>query len=41
MGRLLDGGVGLTTDDGPHPRILLVEGYHHTGLTCVQAIGYR
>jgi hypothetical protein len=41
MGRLLDGSVGLTADDGPHLRILLVDGYCHTGLTYVQAIGHR
>jgi hypothetical protein len=32
MGHLLDGGVRLAADDSPHPWILLVEGYHHSGL---------
>jgi hypothetical protein len=41
VGHLLDGGVGLTADDGPHPRILLVEGDRHASLTYVQAIVHR
>jgi hypothetical protein len=41
VGRLLNGGGRLTADDGPCPRILLVEGYRHTGLTYVPAIGHR
>jgi hypothetical protein len=41
VGHLLDSSVGLTTDNGPHPRILLVEGYHHTGLAYIQVIGHR
>jgi hypothetical protein len=35
VSRLLDGGVRLAADDGPHPRILLVEGYHHASLAYV------
>jgi hypothetical protein len=41
VGRLLNGSVRLAADDGPHPQILLVEGYHHAGLAYVQAIGHR
>jgi hypothetical protein len=41
MGHLLDDSVGLTADDGPHPWILLVKGYHHASLAYVQAIGHR
>jgi hypothetical protein len=41
VSRLLNGGVELTADDGQCPRILLVEGYHHTGLKYVQATDHR
>jgi hypothetical protein len=41
VGHLLDGAVGLTTDDGPRPWILLVEWDRHAGLAYVQAIGHR
>jgi hypothetical protein len=41
MGRLLDGGVGLVDNEGPHPQILLVKGYCHSSLAYVQAIGHR
>jgi hypothetical protein len=41
VGCLLDGSVGLAAADGPSPRILLAEGYRHTGLTYVQAISHR
>jgi hypothetical protein len=41
MGRLLDGSVGLTADDGPCPRILLVKGYRHAGLAYDQVTGHR
>ena len=37
----LNVGVGLTADDGPRPRLHGVEGYHHTDLTPVQAMGHR
>jgi hypothetical protein len=32
--------VGLTTDDGPRLRLHGVEGYRHTDLTLVHAMGY-
>jgi hypothetical protein len=35
----LNAGVGLTTDDGPRPRLHGVEGYHHTDLMLVHAVG--
>jgi hypothetical protein len=41
VGSLLDGGVELAANDGPHPQILLVEGYHHTSPAYVSAIGHR
>jgi hypothetical protein len=41
MCRLLDAGVGLTANDGFHPRLHRVEGYHHAGLAYVQAINHR
>jgi hypothetical protein len=41
VSRLLNGGVGLAAGDGPHPRILLVEVYHHASVTYVQAINHR
>jgi hypothetical protein len=40
VSRLLDGSVRFAADDGPHPWILLVEGYHHASLAYVQAIGH-
>jgi hypothetical protein len=41
VSRLLDSSVGLAIDDGPHPQILLVEGYRRTSLAYVQTIGHR
>jgi hypothetical protein len=41
MSYSLNGGIGLTADDGPHPQMLLVEGYHHTGIAYVPAIDHR
>jgi hypothetical protein len=34
-------GVGLAADDGPRPRLLGVEGYHHANLALVHAVGRR
>jgi hypothetical protein len=39
--RLLDGVGYLTADDGSHPRLYRVEGYHHADLAHVQIMGYR
>jgi hypothetical protein len=39
--RLLDGLIQLDADDGCHPRLHRVEGYHHTDLTLVVAMGHR
>jgi hypothetical protein len=36
----LNGGVGLTGDDGPRPRLRGVNGYRHTGLAHVHAVGH-
>jgi hypothetical protein len=36
----LNASVGLTTDDGPRLRLRGVEGYRHTDLTLVHAMGY-
>jgi hypothetical protein len=36
----LNAGVGLAVDDGPRPRLHGVEGYHHTDLAPVQAMGH-
>jgi hypothetical protein len=35
----LNAGVGLTADDGPRPWLYGVEGYHHTDLALVHAMG--
>jgi hypothetical protein len=35
----LNAGVGLTSDDGPRPRLCGVEGYRHTDLALVHAVG--
>jgi hypothetical protein len=35
----LNAGVGLATNDGPRPWLRGVEGYHHTDLTLVHAMG--
>jgi hypothetical protein len=37
----LNAGVGLTVNDGPQPQLRGVEGYRHTDLTPVQAMGHR
>jgi hypothetical protein len=39
--RLLDGDVRLVADDGSHPRLCRVDGYHHVGHTYVQAVNHR
>jgi hypothetical protein len=39
--RLLDGLIQLDADDGCHPRLRRVEGYHHADLTPVLAMGHR
>jgi hypothetical protein len=41
MDRLLDGVGYLTADDGSHPWLCRVEGYHHADLAHVQTICYR
>jgi hypothetical protein len=38
---LLDGLIQLDPDDGCHPRLRRVEGYHHVDLTLVLAMGHR
>jgi hypothetical protein len=38
---LLDGVVELTVDDGPHPWVHGVEGYHQADLPHIQAMGRR
>jgi hypothetical protein len=38
---LLDGLIQLDPDDGCHPRLRRVEGYHHIDLTLVLAMGHR
>jgi hypothetical protein len=35
----LNAGVQLATDDGPRPQLHGVEGYHHTDLALVHAMG--
>jgi hypothetical protein len=35
----LNAGVGLTTDDGPQPRLHGVKGYHHADIALVCAMG--
>jgi hypothetical protein len=35
----LNAGVGLTTNDGPQPRLRGVEGYRHADHTLVHAMG--
>jgi hypothetical protein len=39
--RLLDGLIQLDPDDGFHPRLRRVEGYHHVDLALVLAMGHR
>jgi hypothetical protein len=39
--RLLDGLIQLDPDDGCHPRLRRVEGYHHVDLALVLAMGHR
>jgi hypothetical protein len=39
--RLLDGLIQLDPDDGCHPRLCRVEGYHHVDLALVLAMGHR
>jgi hypothetical protein len=39
--RLLNGLIQLDPDDGCHPRLYRVEGYHHIDLTLVLAMGHR
>jgi hypothetical protein len=39
--RLLDGLIQLDPDDGCHPWLRRVEGYHHVDLTLILAIGHR
>jgi hypothetical protein len=36
----LNAGVGLAADDGPRPRLRGFEGYHHTHLALVHAVGH-
>jgi hypothetical protein len=38
---LLDGLIQLDPDDGCHPQLRRVEGYHHVDLTLVLAMGHR
>jgi hypothetical protein len=38
---LLDGLIQLNADDGCHPRLHRVEGYHHADLALVLAMGHR
>jgi hypothetical protein len=38
---LHDGAIKLTANDGPHPRLYRVGGYHQADLTHVQAMGLR
>jgi hypothetical protein len=38
---LLDGLIQLDPDDGCHPRLRQVEGYHHVDLALVLAMGHR
>jgi hypothetical protein len=39
--RLLNGLIQLDPDDGCHPWLHRVEGYHHVDLTLVLAMGHR
>jgi hypothetical protein len=39
--RLLDGLIQLDPDDGCHPQLRRVEGYHHIDLALVLAMGHR
>jgi hypothetical protein len=39
--RLLDGLIQLDPNDGCHPRLRRVEGYHHVDLALVLAMGHR
>jgi hypothetical protein len=34
----LNANVGLAVDDGPRPRLLGVEGYHHADFTPIQVV---
>jgi hypothetical protein len=36
----LNASVRLTDDDKPRPRLCWVEGYHHTDLAPIQAVGH-
>jgi hypothetical protein len=37
---ILNGGVGLTADNGSHPQLSRVERYHHAGLAYVQTVNH-
>jgi hypothetical protein len=39
--RLLDGLIQLEPNDGCHPRLRRVEGYHHIDLALILAMGHR
>jgi hypothetical protein len=39
--RLLNGAVELAADDGSHPWLHRVEGYHHADLAPIQTMGNK